>query len=116
MKIEYIDKQPTKTPTLADLKSGEVFRPKDSHLILMCCDISGESRLLSDCGSDIWGYATFVGSESFENKDDFAENHDYDELIVCANLVTGGVTLFHESIEVERLDCKLVVKEGNKYG
>lgn len=112
MQIEYANKQPTKTPTLTDLKSGDVFRPTNSRHIFMRCDLCGESRLLSDCGSDIWGYATFVGSEPFENKDDFAENHDYDELIVCANLVTGGVTLLHESIEVEKVECKLLVEEN----
>lgn len=110
MKITYIDKPIPKTPILADLKSGSVFRPTNSLHIFIRCDLCGESRLISECGSDIWGYTTLVGSEPFEDRETFAENHDYDELIVCANLTTGGVTLFHEGIEVERLDCELMVE------
>ena len=112
MKITHINKPTLKTPTLVDLKSGDVFRPTNSPYTFMRCDLCGESRLLADCGSDIWEYTTLVGDEPFEDGETFAEGHDYDELIVCANLVTGGVTLFHEDIEVERLNCELMVKEG----
>lgn len=111
MKIEYTNKQPIKNPTLADLKTGEAFRPINSRNIFMRCDLCGESRLLSENGSDIWGYTTFVGSELFDGREEFTENHDYDELIVCANLTTGGVTLFYEGIVVERVNCKLLVEE-----
>lgn len=112
MKIEYTNKQPSKNPMLADLKSGEVFRPINSRNTFMRCDLNGESRLLSECGSDIWGDLTLVGSEPFDNRDEFVENNNYDELIVCANLTTGGVTLFYDGIEVERVVCKLLVEEN----
>lgn len=110
MKIEYTNKQPTKDPTLADLKPGEVFRPTNSRTIYMCCGLSGESRLLSEHASDIWDYTALVGSEPFERKEEFDENHDYDELIVCVNLTTSGVVLFYQDIEVERVNCKLLVE------
>lgn len=110
MKIEYINKQPTKTPTLAELKSGEVFRPMNSHIVYMCCDLSGESRLLSERASDIWEYVALVGDEPFVDRETFAENHDYDELIVCISLTSGNVVLLYQDIEVERVNCKLLVE------
>lgn len=110
MKIEYIDKPTLKNPTLAELKSGEVFRPTNSRIVYMCCDLCGESRLLSERGSDIWEHTALVGDEPFEEKETFAENHDYDELIVCVSLTTGSVVLLYQDIEVERVNCKLLVE------
>lgn len=110
MKIEYINTLTPKNPTLAELKPGEVFRPTNSRIVYMCCDLSGESCLLSERGSDIWEYTALVGIEPFDEKETFAENHDYDELIVCVNLTSGGVVLLYQDIEVERVNCKLLVE------
>lgn len=112
MKIEYTNKQPTKNPTLRELKPGEAFRPTNSPNIFMRCDHDGESRLLSNYAPDIWESITVTGQEPFEDVDVFRENHDYDELIVCVHLATGSITLFYQGIEVERLNCKLLVEEG----
>lgn len=111
MQIEYTNKQPTKDPILFDLKSGDVFRPTGLHNIFMCCDLCGESRLLSELGTEIWGYVTLTGSEPFENKEEFDENYDYEQLVVCVSLITGGVTLLYDGIKVEKIECKLLVEE-----
>lgn len=111
MKIVYKD-IPAAIPRLAEISSGQVFRPINSLSTFMRCDLNADSPFLSERVSNIWEHTTFVGSEPFDDKDEFDENCDYDELIVCVNLTTGGVTLLYDGIEVERLDCELVVKEG----
>ena len=111
MKITYTDKPIGKSPTLEDLKRGAVFRPINSRQVYIRSDLLGEDYLLTERGENIWRYVTLVGSEPFEDKAEFDENYDYDSLIVCVNLESGYVTVFYDGIEVEPLDCELLVKE-----
>lgn len=110
MKITYQEKPISRIPKLKDLDTGEVFRFPNSLRIFMRCDLCGESQLLSEKPSSIWGYVTKTANDPFEDKEHFDENFDYDQLIVCVELVSGNVTLFYEGIEVEPLDCELLIK------
>lgn len=112
MKITYQEKPIPQNPKLKDLNTGDVFRVTGSLRIFMRCDLCGESRLLAEKSSSIWGYVTKTANDPFEDKEHFDENFDYDQLIVCVELVSGNVTLFYEGIEVELLDCELLVN-GN---
>ena len=111
MKITHLEKSKQPTPTLRDLKAGAVFRPINNSTVYIACDMDAECPLLSSSCGDLWKYFFDLQDDFNYDRDLFGENHDYDELYVCVQLTTGKVVLLWNGIEVEELDCELMVKE-----
>lgn len=111
MKITHLEKAKQPTPKLKDLKEGAVFRPTNNSTVYISCDMDAESPLLSDSCGDLWDYFLDIQDDFKDDRDFFAEHHDYEELYVCVQLDSGKVVLLWEGITVEELDCELMVKE-----
>lgn len=110
MKITLLEKTKQSTPTLKDLKAGTVFRPTNISTLYISCDMAAEHCLLSASYGDLWDNFLDLQDNFNDDREFFAEHHDYEELYVCVQLDTGEVVLLWEGIEVEELDCELIVK------
>jgi hypothetical protein len=111
MKVKYVE-QTKKATLLKDIPVGAVFNPIDTSHIYMALDHSGDSEFLTSNLSRLWS-ATETGyeGEDFDTREDFEQNYDYSNLILCADICTGKTALLFEDIEVELLNCELVVNK-----
>lgn len=111
MKVNYIEKH--NTTTLKLIEVGSVFRPINSRDLFIKLDRNAESRLFTDSCTTLW--QNFIGGyigENFANQDEFDPNHEYAELILCANVITGEIHFMYEDIKVELPKCELLVEEN----
>ena len=111
MKVKYENKT-KKAVLLKAIPIGAVFCPIDAHSIYMKLDHDGDSELLTNNCQYLWS-ATHVGyeGENFESRSDFEEEHDYEEFSLCADVESGEMALLYENIEVELLECELVINK-----
>lgn len=110
MKVNYIENHNTTTLQLVEV--GSVFRPTNSQELFIKLDRNAESEIFSDRYDVLW--QNFIGGyidEDFVNQDEFDMNHDYTELILCANIVTGKIYFMYENIRVDLIKCELLVEE-----
>ena len=112
MKLNYVSKNNQPLLTLDDIEVGELFRPTNTSMVLMRLDKNADSMLLTEYHSTLWE-ETFNGyiGEDFDDKDEFEDNHDYDELILCADMTDGSVGLIYKGIEVEKLNAEIQIVE-----
>ena len=112
MKINYVSKIEQPKLTLNDIEVGELFRPIDSRMVFMRLDRDADSMLLTEYHSTLWE-ETFNGyiGEDFDDKDEFEDNHDYGELILCADMTDGSVGLIYKDREVEKLNAEIRIVE-----
>ena len=110
MKINYVSKIEQPQLTLDDIKVGELFRPTDTSMVLMRLDKNGDSMVLTEYHSSLWEetFLNYIG-EDFDDKDEFEDNHNYDELILCADMTDGSVGLMYRGIEVEKLNAEIQI-------
>lgn len=111
MKITHLEKTKQPTPKLKDLKEGAVFRPTNTPTLYLVCDIDAEHPFLANSCSELWDRFFDVQNDFEFNRENFEDEHGYEELYVCVQLDTGKVVLLWEGIEVEEQDCELMVKE-----
>ena len=113
MKINYVSKNTQPQLTLNDIEVGELFRPTDTSMVFMRLDKDADSTLLTEYHSTLWE-ETFNGyiGEDFNDKDEFEYNHDYYELILCANMTDGSVGLIYKGIEVEKLNAEIQIYDN----
>lgn len=114
MKVKYIE-QPEKKTLLKDIGIGTVFAPIGTNDIYIKLDHNGGSDFLTNNCAYLWS-ATNGGyeGEDFETRNDFEEEYDYEDLILCADVQSGNATLLFKHIEVEILNCELVIKRQSK--
>ena len=112
MKINYVSKIEQSKLTLNDIKVGELFRPIDSRMVFMRLDRNGEDNLLTTHCSFLWEsmFNGYIG-EDFDDRDEFEDNHSYDDLILCAEMDDGSVCLMYQGIEVEKLNAEIRIVE-----
>lgn len=112
MKINYVSKIEQSKLTLNDIEVGELFRPIDSRMVFMRLDIDGNDDLLTTHCSILWESMLngYIG-EDFDDKDEFEDNHSYDDLILCAEMDDGSVGLIYKGIEVEKLNAEIQIVE-----
>lgn len=111
MKVNYIENH--NTTTLQLIEVGSVFRPANSQELFIKLDRNAESEIFNNRCSVLW--QNFIGGyigEDFTNKDEFDMNHDYTQLILCADIVTGKIYFMYEDIRVEVVKCELFVEEA----
>ena len=110
MKVSYINK--SNETTLELIEVGGVFRFPNSRRIFMKLDLNGESRqLTSDC-TELWDMTSLSAENPFIEQSEFEESHEYAELVLCVELVSGEVFLAYEGSKVEKLNCELLVEEN----
>lgn len=109
MKVKYTE-QTKKAILLKDISIGTVFCPIGTQEIYMKLDHNGGSDFLTKNCSYLWS-ATNGGyeGENFETRDEFEENYDYEDLVLCADIKSGNVTLLFKYIEVETPNCELTI-------
>ena len=112
MKINYVSKIEQPKLTLNDIKVGELFRPTNSRMVLMRLDRNGEDDLLTTHCSVLWETTlnSYVG-EDFDDIVDFEDKHNYEDLILCADMDDGSVCLIYKGIEVEKLNAEIRIVE-----
>lgn len=112
MKINYVSKPDKPRLILNDINAGELFRPIDSRMVLMCLDRYGEDDLLTTHCSVLWETMLngYVG-EDFDDRDEFEDKHNYEDLILCAGMGDGSVYLIYKGIEVEKLNAEIRIVE-----
>lgn len=111
MKINYVEKTQKKI-TLADIKVGELFRPTNSRDVYLRTDLWGDDEILTNNCNTLWqSFACGYDNEPFENKDEFEERYDYEDLIVCVDMTNGEVYLLYKDITVERLKSEITIEE-----
>lgn len=111
MKVNYVENH--NTTTLQFVEVGSVFRPTNSKELFIKLDRNAESEIFADKCNRLW--QNFIGGyigEDFTNKDEFDMNHDYAQLILCADIVTGKIHFMYEDIRVEVVKCELFVEEA----
>jgi hypothetical protein len=111
MKVRY-NEQTKKVILLKDISIGTVFCPVGTHDIYMKLDHNGGSDFLTNNCSYLWT-ATNGGyeGENFETRNDFEEDYDYEDLILCVDVQTGNVALLFKYIEIELLNCELIINK-----
>lgn len=109
MKVNYIDKN--NTTTLKLIEVGALFRPINSIDLYIKLDTVADSRLFKSSNSTvIWdNVAVGYDGENFNGKEEFELEHEYSELILCADVITGEIYFLYENIKVESLKCELLV-------
>ena len=113
MKIKYVSKIEQPKLTLNDIEVGELFRPVDSRMVFMRLDRDGNDELLTNQCSVLWEsmFNGYIG-EDFDDRDEFEDNHSYDDLILCAEMDDGSVCLIYKDIEVEKLNAEIQIVEN----
>lgn len=112
MKINYVSKIEQPKFTLNDIKVGELFRPVDSRMVFMRLDRDGNDDFLTNQCSVLWEsmFNGYIG-EDFDDRDEFEDNHSYDDLILCVDMDDGSVCLIYKGIEVEKLNAEIQIVE-----
>lgn len=112
MKVNYVSKIEQSKLTLNDIEVGELFRPIDSRMVFMRLDRDGNDDLLTTHCSILWESMSigYMG-EDFDDRDEFEDNHSYDDLILCADMTDGSVGLIYKGIEVEKLNAEIQIVE-----
>ena len=109
MKVNYIENHNTTTLQLVEV--GSVFRPINSQDLFIKLDRNAESEIFSGRFKVLW--QNFIGGyigEEFTDKEEFDMNHDYTQLILCADIVTGEIHFMYENIKVKVIKCELFVE------
>ena len=110
MKVSYINKS---NETILELiEVGGVFRFPNSLRIFMKLDLNGDSKYLNDSCATLWDMTTLSAENPFNERSEFEKNHEYAELTLCVELVSGEVFLAYEGSKVEKLNCELLVEEA----
>lgn len=111
MRIIYV-KDPEQKILLKDIAIGTIFRPVNTDDIYMKLDHNGGSDFLTNNCSYLWSAMNgdYEG-EDFETRSEFEENHDYEDTILCVDMKNGNISLLYKYIEIDILNCELVVKE-----
>ena len=107
MKITY-SKADKKYNALGELPNGAIFRPKNSLELYMVTNHRADDEIIN---SDVaLCYA----------EDDNIQNFDYCdvppktyELIGCVGVPCAELHFFHQALEVEELNCELIVEEND---
>lgn len=110
MKVSYINK--SNETTLELIEVGGMFRFPNSRRILMKLDLNGDSQYLTNDHTELWNMIALSAENSFREQNEFEENHEYGELVLCVELVSGEVFLAYEGSKVEKLNCELLVEEA----
>ena len=110
MKVSYINK--SNETTLDLIEVGGVFRFPNSRRLFMKLDLNGESPQLTNNCNELWDMTTLSAENPFNEQSEFEENHEYAELILCVELISGEVFLAYEDSKVEKLNCELLVEEA----
>lgn len=105
MKINYERTVPI-TPKLNEVRPGELFRPTNSERILMRTNAHGSDDFTSE--KEVPLRKLFDDVQGFY---DNTEDIDYENLIFCADMETGKLTLMDAGIKVEKLIGELMIKE-----
>lgn len=88
---------------LADLSSGDVFRPSNSALHYIKTELDGSDSLLSERDFDL--------EEGYVNLQNHNWEH-YEDIILCVNLNDGEVVFFHKDITViQPISATLEIEE-----
>lgn len=111
MKVRYAE-HTKKAVLLRDISTGTVFCPIGTHDIYMKLDHNGGSDFLTNNCSYLWSAVNggYEG-ENFKTRSDFEEEYDYEEFVLCANVQTGNVALLFKHIEIELLNCELIINK-----
>ena len=111
MKINYVEKV-NEEIKLKDIKVGELFRPTNSRDVYMRTTIRGDDTLLTNSCNTLWeNTACGYGGEPFEDRDDFEEKCEYEDLIACVDMERGEIWLLHQDVCVEKLKSELTIEE-----
>lgn len=105
MKIVYKD-IPSIIPRLAEINYGQVFRPTNSRAVFMRLPYTAGAEIFTSYDPTLNDYIEPIQvGGSLDDK-------EADEFIACIDLSDGSLVFLHKDTKVERLDCELVVKEG----
>lgn len=108
MKVSYINQ--SNETTLELIEVGGVFRFFNSRRVFMKLDLKGDSQYLNDSCAALWDMTTLTAENPFNEQSEFEENHEYAELVLCVELISGEVFLAYEGSKVEKLNCELLVE------
>ena len=111
MKINYVEKV-NEEIKLKDIKIGELFRPINSRDVYMRTTIWGDNDLLTNSCNTLWNnIANGYEGEPFEDRDDFEDKCEYEDLIACVDMESGEIWLLYQDIYVEKLKSELTIEE-----
>lgn len=105
MKISYERTVPI-TPTLTELRAGEIFRPTNSERVFVRTNGCASDEFTSDREAPIRKLFDDL-QQAYTNDDDL----DCEELVFCVDMETGKLILLHSNLKVEKLIGELMIKE-----
>lgn len=100
MKMAYKNKTNT-CSTLRTLDQATVFRPRNSRTLYMTTKYTGMDDIFSNTAYE----------DYYENIQYHDNEPSADYLCACVELDTGNIVFFHSNIEVEQVECCLVIEE-----
>lgn len=111
MKVSYVENCNPIT-TLEFVEVGSVFRPINSQNLFIKLDRNADNEIFTNEYNKLW--ANFTGGyagEDFYDQDEFETDHYYNQLTLCADIVTGEIHFMYEGIKVRVMKCELFVEE-----
>ena len=92
---------------LKDLRTGEIFRPRNSLEVYMYLGITAEYSIINESETIIMEHTINVQNFDFDD----CPPCEY-ELLGCTSVERGGITFFHRNIIIDKLDHELCIKEN----